>query len=81
MDRLTPKDAKVLANYNGDTTFLYQTNRQGWASYTYDMPKMVELGAEYFVLVHPQEEEIERFSKDYPIVEKTDEFILFDLQP
>jgi hypothetical protein len=31
VDRLTPKDSKVIANYNGDTTFLYQTKRKGWA--------------------------------------------------
>ena len=29
-DRILPKDAKVIAPYNGDTTFLYQTKRQGW---------------------------------------------------
>ncbi len=30
-DRILPKDAVVLAPYNGDTAFLYQTNRTGWA--------------------------------------------------
>jgi 4-amino-4-deoxy-L-arabinose transferase-like glycosyltransferase len=28
-DSVLPKDAKVIAPYSGDTTFLYQTNRQG----------------------------------------------------
>ncbi|OGM08601.1 hypothetical protein A2159_01255, partial [Candidatus Woesebacteria bacterium RBG_13_34_9] len=29
-DRLLPKNALIIAPYNGDTAFLYQTNRQGW---------------------------------------------------
>ncbi|MDO8619117.1 MAG: glycosyltransferase family 39 protein [Candidatus Daviesbacteria bacterium] len=29
-DQILPKDARVLAPYNGDTAFLYQTNRPGW---------------------------------------------------
>ena len=29
-DRILPKNAKVIAPYQGDTAFLYQTNRQGW---------------------------------------------------
>ncbi len=31
LDAVAPKDALVIAPYNGDTAFLYQTNRQGWA--------------------------------------------------
>lgn len=30
VDELTPKDALVIAPYQGDPTFLYQTNRHGW---------------------------------------------------
>lgn len=29
-DRILPKDAVVIAPYNGDTAFLYQTGRAGW---------------------------------------------------
>lgn len=30
-DRILPEDAVVVAPYNGDTAFLYQINRPGWA--------------------------------------------------
>ena len=30
-DQILPKEVVVLAPYNGDTAFLYQTNRPGWA--------------------------------------------------
>lgn len=29
-DRILPKNARVVTPYNGDTAFLYQTNRAGW---------------------------------------------------
>lgn len=31
-DKILPKDARVLAQYNGDTAFLYQINRSGFTS-------------------------------------------------
>jgi hypothetical protein len=79
VDRLTPKDAKVIANYTGDTSFLYQTKRKGWPSFQYDMPKMVEIGADYLILVNPTEPDMV-FAKDYKIVEKTKEYVIFNLR-
>ncbi len=79
VDRLTPKDAKIIANYNGDTTFLYQTKRKGWASFQNPIPEMVEKGASYLVLVNPTKED-HVFAKDYKIVAETKEYILFDLK-
>lgn len=79
VDEITPKDAKVLANLGGDTTFLYQTKRKGWSSYTYDMPKMIEIGADYLALVTPSEEEFERFDASYSAILKTQDYVIFDL--
>lgn len=79
VDRLTPKDAKVIANYNGDSTFLYQTNRKGWASFQNPIPEMIEKGASYLVLVNPTKDD-RVFAKDYKIVAETKEYILFDLK-
>ena len=79
VDRLTPKDAKVIANYTGDTSFLYQTNRKGWPSFQYDLPKMVEIGADYLVLVNPTEQDMV-FAKTYKVVEKTREYVIFELK-
>jgi hypothetical protein len=78
VDRLTPQDAKVIANYNGDTTFLYQTKRKGWASFEKDLPEMVKLGADYLVLANPTKAD-DLFKKTYKIVESTDQYIIFDL--
>ena len=78
VDRLTPKDSLIIANYEGDTTFLYQTNRKGWASYTHDLPKMIEMGAEYLVIADPVESDLE-FGNEYEVVENKSEYIIFKL--
>jgi hypothetical protein len=79
VDRLTPKDAKIIANLEGDSTFLYFTKRKGWASFQHDMPTMVQKGASYLVLLNPTEQD-HAFAKDYKIVSETKEYILFDLK-
>jgi 4-amino-4-deoxy-L-arabinose transferase-like glycosyltransferase len=79
VDRLTPKDAKVIANYTGDTSFLYQTKRKGWPSFEKDMPEMIRMGASYLVLVNPTEQDM-GFAKTYKVVAKTKEYVLFDLR-
>ena len=79
VDRLTPKDAKVIANYNGDTSFLYQTNRRGWASYEKDLPGMVKLGADYLVIANPVPSDFV-FAKDYKIVSQSPQYVIFDLR-
>ncbi len=40
-DQILPKDAVVVAPYNGDTAFLYQTNRRGWAVTAFPLVEMV----------------------------------------
>lgn len=42
VNELLPKDAKVIASYNGDTAFLYQTNRYGWPAITTDLSTMLK---------------------------------------
>ncbi len=80
VDKLTPKDAKIIANYEGDTSFLYQTNRKGWASYQTELPLMVkDLGAQYLVIANPKPAD-DYYRKDYMVVEETAQYIIFDLR-
>lgn len=41
-DSLTPKDSLIIAPYTGDTALLYQTNRSGWPTEVYDIPKITQ---------------------------------------
>jgi hypothetical protein len=79
VDELTPKNAKVIANYTGDTSFLYQTNRQGWASFQNPLPEMIHKGADYLVLVNPTEQDMV-FGKTYKVLKKTPQYVIFDLR-
>ncbi len=78
IDKLIPKDAKIIANYNGDTSFLYQTKRKGWASFEKSLPEMIEMGAEYLVLINPTDKDLE-IGKEYKIIMADDDFVLFNL--
>ncbi|MCL4352866.1 glycosyltransferase family 39 protein [Patescibacteria group bacterium] len=79
VNNLTPVNAKIIAPYNGDTSFLYQTKRQGWASFERPLPRMIKMGADYLVLVNPTKKDLE-IGKTYKIVSKTAQYILFNLR-
>ncbi|MBI2025909.1 MAG: hypothetical protein HYT06_00860 [Candidatus Levybacteria bacterium] len=78
VDRLTPKEAKVVANYNGDTSFLYQTKRKGWASFQNGLPDLIKKGASFLVLVNPTDTDL-GIGTEYKIVEATDQYVIFNL--
>ena len=83
IDKLTPKNSKVIAilhGSEGDTTFLYQTNRQGWPSFEKPLPEMINMGADYLIFANPQKEDM-KFSKEYKLVVSTPDYIIFDLRP
>jgi len=79
-DTLLPKDAKVIAPYNGDTTFLYQTNRQGWPL-GFDIDKKRQMGATHYVTVSPTDNDLETrdLARDYTVLVRNDKFAIIDL--
>jgi len=78
VQQLTPKNAKILANYNGDSSLLYQMDRQGWASFEHDIPTMIKMGADYLVLVNPTQQDMV-FAKQYKVIAHTSQYVIFDL--
>jgi len=79
VDELTPKDAKVIAPYNGDTAFLYQTHRSGWPL-GYDIEKRIAQGATYYTSVN-FDDETSNLEDTYQVVEKTKKYIIIKLEP
>lgn len=77
VNRLAPKEAKVIAPYNGDTAFLYQTHRPGWPI-GYDIEDKMAKGATYYVSVS-YDDEARTLEKKYTLVEKNDRFIIIKL--
>lgn len=77
VDRLTPPEALVIAPYMGDTAFLYQTNRRGWPI-GFGIDDKINKGAQYYVSVN-YDDEANELMKKYPIVEKTDQYLILQL--
>ena len=79
-DRLLPKDAKVIASYNGDTTFLYQINRQGWPL-GFEIEKKLPAGATHYVTISPTDKDGETMdlASRYTVLVRNDRYAIIDL--
>lgn len=79
-DSILPKDAKVIAPYSGDTTFLYQTQRQGWPL-GFDIDKKIAMGATAYVTVSPTDADGETrdLAQKYTVLVRNDKFAIIDL--
>jgi hypothetical protein len=77
-DRLLPAEAKVIAPYQKDTAFLYQTNRSGWPSGG-DIPEKIKAGAGYYISVNFDQETLDLAAK-CPVISRTDQYIIIQLE-
>lgn len=77
VDKITPENAKIIAPYNGDTAFLYQTNRTGWPL-GYDIEDKIAKGASYYVSVS-YDDEARELEKKYTTIAKTNNYIIIKL--
>lgn len=78
VDRLIPKNAKIVAPYGGDTTFLYYSNRKGWPVFDRTLKDFKKAGASYIAFADPTPEEL-HFETLFKAVEITPEYAIFDL--
>ncbi|MBI2268260.1 MAG: glycosyltransferase family 39 protein [Candidatus Blackburnbacteria bacterium] len=79
VDQKLPKEALVIAPYNGDTAFLYQTKRRGWPYITYPLHEMVERwGAQYYVSVN-YDAQTKQVMNEYTVIDSTPEYVIIDL--
>jgi len=79
IDEITPKDAKVIAPYQTDPSFLYATNRHGWTT-QYDIDIKIAEGAMYYVSTS-YDDEARQLEKKYTLIEKNDKYIIIKLVP
>jgi 4-amino-4-deoxy-L-arabinose transferase-like glycosyltransferase len=78
VDRVTPKDALVVAPYNGDTAFLYQTKRWGWPVVDRPLPEIIQKGADFYVSVN-FDSQTNEFIQKFATVERTSNYVILDL--
>lgn len=72
-----PNNAKVIAPADGDTMFLYQLNRQGWAMGT-DIEEKITKGATHY-LSTTHDNIVQDLSERYTVISKTNAYTLIDL--
>lgn len=77
-DKMLPPDAQVIAPYNGDTAFLFQTNRRGWPL-GFDIQDKIDKGAQYYVST-TMDDETNMLMKQYVVLEITPKYTIIDLQ-
>lgn len=79
VDETLPKDAKIVLPYNGDTAFLYQTNRKGWPAVDDSIDNIIERGADYYVSIDLGSADSVNFAKRFKTIAKTNQYIILDL--
>lgn len=79
VDELLPKDAKIVIPYNGDTAFLYQTNRKGWPAVDDSIDNIIERGADYYVSIDLRSADSVNFAKKFETIAKTNQYIILNL--
>ena len=79
LDKTIPKDATVIAPYNGDTAFLYQTNRHGYPIVDRPLEKYVTNGTKYLVSVDVNDSGIMHLASVCNTLKKTDKYVIIEL--
>lgn len=79
VDRLLPQDATVVAPYNGDAAFLYQTNRHGYPIVDRPLEKLIEQGTKYLVSVDVNDAGIDNLARNCKVIEKTDKYVIVEM--
>jgi hypothetical protein len=80
LDKIAPKNALVIAPYDGDTAFLYQTGRSGWPAVDDSFDNLIMKGASYYVSVNLGDKDTQMLMKKYPVLVKTDQYIIIKLK-
>lgn len=78
-NEILPKDALVIAPYNGDTAFLYQTRRWGWPIVNESIEEMIDKGADYYISVNTGDADSVNFSKKFETIRSDKNLLILDL--
>lgn len=78
VDQLLPEDAVVIAPYQGDPAFLYQTNRNGWPVGG-NIDERMANGANFYVTTS-RDAEYQELKNKYTLIHETDQYSIIQLQ-
>lgn len=78
-DKKLPKDARVIAANNGDTSFLYYINRKGWPSYQKSPEELKLMGATHIVIPNPTQNDRNGLGKTFKVFYSSPEVLILKL--
>jgi hypothetical protein len=78
-DKVLPKDAKVIAANEGDTSFLYYINRKGWPAYQKAPLELKEMGADFIVIPTPNENDYKGLGVEFEKFYSSPEVLILKL--
>lgn len=78
-DKLLPQDAIVIAPYNGDAAFLYQTNRHGYPIVDRPLEKFIDQGTKYLISVDVADPGIQNLTKNCKVIQKDPDYVIIEM--
>lgn len=78
-DRILPKDAIVVAPYGGDTAFLYQVNRPGFAVMAFPVTDLVNIYKVHYYISVDYNNKTNWVVRNFKVLEKNPKFVIADL--
>lgn len=79
-DQILPKEARVLAPYNGDTAFLYQINRPGWPFAALPLKDLISRYGVSAYVSTSYDAKTKWVMRHFKVLAETDHFVIADLR-
>ncbi len=79
-NEVLPKNAKIIALYDGSTTLLNISARPGWYSFQKDIEGLMKMGATHLVIANPTQNDINGFGKTYEAVASSSSYLILKLK-
>lgn len=78
-DKVLPKNARVIAANDGDTSFLYYINRRGWPAYEKSPEELKLMGATNIVIPSPTSQDYSGLGKQFKTVYSSPQVLILKL--
>lgn len=78
--KILPKDALIIAPYDGSTTFLNLIQRRGWPVLEKSVDQLSLMGAEYLVIANPTKNDFAGFGKQYKVFASSSAYLILQLK-
>lgn len=79
IDEIAGPDDLVIAPYNGDTAFLYQTSRWGWPVVDDSIDHLIEKGAKFYVSTEKSSRNSLEYKQRFKTIEEQERYIIIEL--